>query len=122
MKPIVLSLIAALTAGLLVAEPTVRDQVTEVLAHSDSKAVPPPTAKEMSQRLPPKRGISIADSVVTLPDYEVTAPRVIPNQAKIELDLAKNQVAVRQEEAQLKATETDKGLNPGSCSYEVGPV
>ncbi len=121
MKAFPVSLILGLAITCQAAEPTVREQATAVLAQSDQLPKPLPTAKQLTHADKKDATLATPEPMVQLPDYDVTATRsVIPNKAKIELDLAKNAVAVQQEKAQLKATEMDRGLNREDSSIDFG--
>ncbi len=107
MKIVTHSLILGLVASCLAEEPTMREKINVVLEHSDQMTQPPPTAKEMIRTDKKDATLATPEASVQLPDYEVTAPR-IANKQKVELELAKNEVARRQEEANLVPTELSK--------------
>jgi hypothetical protein len=151
MKTAVTILTLALIAAPLAAEPPMRDKITSVLAESDHHPTPPPTAKQLTESktppgtstakteaTPPVPPASLADpkpeplpaplaatpqteGTVQLPNFPVTAP-LIKDKQRIELDLAKSQVAMRQEQAQVKATPVDKVLNRDDFKIEAGPA
>jgi hypothetical protein len=106
MKTVALVLLLAFAAGRVAADPTMREKITVSLAQPDQSPPPPRTAKQMVKHKDAEPEID-AEAAVKLPDYDVTAPRV-HNKKKIELELAKNDVAMRQEVANLEVTELEK--------------
>lgn len=98
-----------------------REKITAAIADADQRPQPPPTAKQLIKPRPDDTPTPEIAATVQLPDFEVTAP-LIKNKQKIELDLAKSQVAMRQEQVRTKATETDKILNNDAFSVQVGPA
>jgi len=121
MKTLAVILVVGLAAPAVVAEPPMRDKITAAIANADQGPQPPPTAKQMVKHHDAAQPAAQAEATVQLPDYEVTAP-LIRNRQKIELNLAKHEIAVHQEEKQLKATTTDKVLNNDAFSVQVGPA
>lgn len=122
MKTVIYILIASLAVSRLAADPTMREKITTAIADSDQRSLPPPLTKQTAkpETPPPAPTATPAPEVaatVQLPDFQVTAP-LIKNKQQVELLLAKNQIAARQEEKQLKSTEADKVLN--NEAYQFG--
>lgn len=99
MKPLAFVLLAAVSTGLLAADPTMREKITAKLVSPETSPKPLPTAKQMVKLKDAAPDVEF-EATVKLPDYEVTAPLVTQKQ-KVELKLARMEVARRQDEANL---------------------
>ncbi|HET7536603.1 MAG TPA: hypothetical protein VFJ90_09130 [Candidatus Didemnitutus sp.] len=110
MKTPALTMLVGLIACRLAADPTMHEKITAALADSDHATPPPRTAHDFAKAKEVKA--DLVEGTIQLPDFEVTAP-LIPNKQKIELQLAKNQVAQRQEEANLVPTVLDRVFGMG---------
>jgi hypothetical protein len=110
MKPLAFALLVALSAGRLAADPSMREKITAKLASPEHSPKPLPTAKQMVKLKDAEPDI-VAEATVKLPDFVVTAP-LITQKDKVELKLAKMDVARRQEEANVGPNALSKFVSP----------